>query len=68
MADNQKRHAMKTGRRRIIIGILLIVSFGNYARIKGTEDIRAVEFLSIFAIGALTALLLREIFAKETRE
>ncbi len=59
---------MKPRNRKIIIAVLLMLSFGNYARIKGTEDIRAVEFLSIFAIGALTALLIREIFAKENRE
>jgi hypothetical protein len=59
---------MKTRGRRTIFAVLLILSFGNYARIKGTEDIRAVEFLSIFVIGALTALLLREIFTKEKRE
>lgn len=48
--------------------MMLLISFGNYTRIKGTENIRAVEFLSIFAIGALSALFLREIFTKENRE
>lgn len=59
---------MNAKRRKIIIAIMLLISFGNYTRIKGTENIRAVEFLSIFAIGALSALLLREVFTKEKRE
>ena len=59
---------MDIKRRKILLTVLLLLSFGNYARIKGTENIRAVEFLSIFVIGALAALLLREIFAKENRE
>ena len=65
---NFKILGMNTKRRKIIITLMLLLSFGNYARIKGTEDIRAIEFLSIFAIGALSALLIREIFTKENRE
>ena len=56
---------MNAKKRKILIAILLVLALGNYARIKGTEDIRSIEFLSIFAIGALTALLLREIFSKD---
>jgi hypothetical protein len=48
-------------RRRIILAVLLIMSIGNYSRIVGSENIRTVQFLSIFAIGALTALLIKEI-------
>ena len=33
----------------------------NYFRIVGSDEIRAVEFIAIFAIGALSALLFREI-------
>lgn len=58
---------MNSKKRKILFTVLLIISFGNYALIRGTEDIRAVEFLSIFAIGALSALLLREVFAKEPK-
>ena len=56
---------MTAKKRKIIITILLLLAFGNYARMHGTADIRAVEFLSIFAIGALSALLLREVFTNE---
>jgi hypothetical protein len=48
-------------RRRIILALLLMMSIGNYSRIVGSENIRTVQFLSIFAIGALSALLIREI-------
>jgi hypothetical protein len=45
-------------KRRILIAVLLMLSIGNYTRIQGTENIRAIEFISIFVIGALTALLI----------
>jgi hypothetical protein len=48
----------------IVIAGLLIVSIGNYLRIISDESIRAVEFLSIFAIGALAGVLLMEIFKR----
>jgi hypothetical protein len=47
-------------RRRIILAVLLIISIGNYTRIVGTENIRLVQFITIFIIGALSALLLNE--------
>jgi hypothetical protein len=47
-------------RRRVIIAVLLMVSIGNYTRILGTENIRLIQFISIFVIGALSALLLNE--------
>lgn len=47
-------------RRRIIIAVLLILSVINFSRIFGNENIRPVQFLSIFVIGALLALLINE--------
>ncbi|WP_310556183.1 hypothetical protein [Flavobacterium sp.] len=47
-------------RKRILLAVLLIISIGNYSRIIGNENIRTVQFLSIFAIGALSALLIKE--------
>jgi hypothetical protein len=47
-------------RRRIIIAVLLMISIGNYTRIVGTENIRLIQFISIFVIGALSALLLND--------
>jgi hypothetical protein len=37
---------------------LLIISIGNYFRIIENGSVRAVEFISIWAIGALSGLLI----------
>lgn len=55
---------MYSKKRTIFIAILLIISIGNYSRIIDQGTIRTVEFLSIFVIGALTSLLIREITLK----
>jgi hypothetical protein len=47
-------------RRRIIIVVLLMLSIGNFTRLAGNENIRAIQFISIFFIGALSALLINE--------
>jgi hypothetical protein len=47
-------------RRRILIAVLLLISIVNYSRITGNETIRTIQFISIFVIGALSALLLNE--------
>lgn len=52
---------MKTRKKLIIFSLLLIIAFTNYFRIVGADEIRAVGFISIFAIGAISALLFREI-------
>ena len=48
-------------RRLILIAVLFMLSGGNYSRIIGNENIRTIQFLSIFTIGALSALLIKEI-------
>ena len=48
-------------RRLILIAVLFMLSVGNYSRIIGNENIRTIQFLSIFTIGALSALLIKEI-------
>jgi ABC-type molybdate transport system substrate-binding protein len=47
-------------RRRIIIAVLFLLTIVNFTRLAGNENIRAVQFISIFAIGALSALLINE--------
>lgn len=54
--------------KKIILTILLLAALGNYGRMNGTENIRTVAFLSIFAIGALSSLLVREIFGKDKED
>lgn len=51
--------------RRIgLLAIMFMLSLGTLARIKGNESIRNIQFLSIFSIGAISALLIREIAEK----
>jgi hypothetical protein len=51
-------------RKLILLAVTLSLTIGNYSRIAGNENIRTVQFLSIFAIGAISSLLLREIIAQ----
>ena len=46
-------------KRRVII-VALLLSIGNYSRLTNNDNIRSVQFISIFVIGALTALLINE--------
>jgi len=46
----------------IITATLLISSIGNYLVVISKNNIRAIEFLSIFAIGALSGVLLTQNF------
>jgi hypothetical protein len=52
---------MENRKRRILLAVMLIISVGNYFRIVGNENVRTVQFLSIFVIGAISALLLKEL-------
>ncbi|CAN5798373.1 hypothetical protein BH11BAC3_BH11BAC3_12030 [soil metagenome] len=47
-------------KRRIIIAVLLMLTIINFTRLTGNEHIRVVQFISIFVIGALSALLINE--------
>ena len=47
-------------KRRFIIAFLLILLTGNFIRLKGYESIRPIQFILIFLIGGLTALLINE--------
>ena len=51
--------------RRIgLLAIMFMLLIGTLSRIKGNESIRTIQFLSIFSIGAISALLIREIAEK----
>jgi membrane protein CcdC involved in cytochrome C biogenesis len=45
----------------IIPAIFLIVTIGNYFRIVPNSSVRAVDFLNIWAIGALSGVLIFQI-------
>ena len=55
---------MNNQKRTIVLAVLLLLSITNFYRIKGIDSIRSVEFLSIFAIGGLSALLARLIIER----
>jgi hypothetical protein len=59
---------MNTKKKKIILTVLLLLALVNYGRMSGTEQIRTIEFLSIFAIGAISALLINVIFGKDNEE
>ena len=59
---------MNTKKKKIILTVLLLLALVNYGRMSGTEQIRTMEFLSIFAIGAISALLINVIFGKDNEE
>jgi hypothetical protein len=52
---------MKSNRRRIIFAVLFILSVGNFSRIQGNDNIRTIQFVSIFVMGMLFGLLMKEI-------
>ncbi len=45
----------------LIPALLLVISVGNYFTLIQNKSARVVEFLSIFAIGALAGVLLTQI-------
>ena len=58
---------MKQKRSLVFTSIIFMLSIGNYFRIKGNENIRPIQFVSIFVIGLLAGLLIREIIALTSR-
>lgn len=47
-------------KRKVIIAVLLLVSIINFTRLSNNDSIRPIQFISIFVIGALSALLINE--------
>jgi hypothetical protein len=43
-----------------IIAVLLLVSIINFTRLSNNDSLRPIQFISIFVIGALSALLINE--------
>lgn len=52
---------MKQKKPLVFTAIILMIAIGNYFRISGNENIRTIQFLSIFVIGILTGILIREV-------
>lgn len=47
-------------KRTILMVALLAIGIIFYTRLSGNENIRTIQFIWIFLMGALTALLLNE--------
>ena len=47
-------------KRRVIIAVLLLLSISNFSRLTNNDNIRPIQFILIFVIGALTGLLINE--------
>jgi hypothetical protein len=52
---------MKNKKRVLLIAVMLMLSIGNFVRLKGNENIRAIQYISLLAIGALLAMLIQGI-------
>jgi len=55
---------MNHTKRGIIAVVLLMIAIGNLTRTEGAQNLSAVVFLNVFAIGALTAVVIREILSR----
>lgn len=55
---------MKKNKPLLLNAILLMLAIGNFFRLKGSENIQPIQFISILAIGMLVALLLKNIIEK----
>lgn len=47
-----------------MVAVMLMLSVVNYSRIKGSDEVRPVLFLSILAMGILTGALLMGLIEK----
>lgn len=49
-----------------ILGLLILIflCLANYNRLVGNENIRTVQFMSIFGIGMLSGVLIKEVLQK----
>lgn len=48
-------------RKRVAIAVLLALSISAYARLSEDQPLTSLQFILVFTIGALTALLVREL-------
>ena len=52
---------MDKKRRRGIVALFLVISIGSFLRIEGYEQVSPVVFVSIFAIGITSGILLSDL-------
>ena len=52
---------MKPNTRRAIFSFMFVLSVINFNRLQGNENIRNIQFLSIFVMGMFGGLFIKEI-------
>jgi hypothetical protein len=55
---------MRQNRSLIVTTVLFTLAVFNFFRIKGNDEIRPIQFLSIFVIGMLSVILIKGIAEK----
>ncbi len=55
---------MNHTKRGIIAVVILMIAIGNLTRTEGAQHLTAVVFVHVFAIGALSAVVIREILSR----
>ena len=55
---------MDNKKKLIITAIMLMLSIGNFSRLSGNENIRPIQYISLLAIGGLTAILIQLVLSK----
>jgi hypothetical protein len=53
---------MTNKRRPLITAVMMLLAISNYFRLDGHENISAIQFITIFAIGLLSGILLKQLF------
>lgn len=51
-------------KRGLFAAVLLLICIGNFTRSHGADGVCAVVFLQIFAMGALSAVIIREVLSR----
>jgi uncharacterized membrane protein YcaP (DUF421 family) len=52
---------MQKKRIPIVFAVLLLLVIVNFSRLKGIENLRAIQFIYIFVMGGLFTLLIYEL-------
>ena len=52
---------MDKKRRRGIIALFLVISIGSFLRIEGFDELKPLLFVSIFAMGIFSGILLSDL-------
>ena len=60
----REQKSTMTQKRIPVLAILLVLSTTTFFRIPGNENLRLIQFISVFTIGAVSALLIQAVVNK----